>query len=240
MFPCKLCGQPKPLVKAHIIPRAFYAVSQGRGGNGRIISDAEGHRPQRSPVGIYDKSMLCAKCDGYLGQFDQHAVEVLLATSTATPIFCGESIVGKRYDAADPDKILRFVASVAWRASHCNHEFFRNVRLGRYEGNIKKLLQGTLVFGDEIGCLMSEFDSKHVPLLNPQSTRFWNVRFWIIPANRFMFFLKTDRQAMPNSFSRFSIRSGSPVVSLIRSWQGSDPGRAARRVVTQVADPFKR
>lgn len=240
MSPCKFCRQTKTLVKAHIIPRAFYVLSQGRGGHGRIISDAEGHRPQRSPVGIYDKHMLCAECDGKLGQFDQHAVETLLATSAGTPIYCGNSVVGKRYGAADPDKILRFVASVAWRASHCNHEFFRHVFLGQYADIIKNLLEGTLDPGGDIGCLIFEFDSNDVPLISPRSTLFWNVPFWIILANRFMFFLKTDRHPMPNSFLPFSIRSGLPVVSLMTPWQGSDPWRAAHRVAKQMADPFTR
>lgn len=237
---CKFCGETKPLIRAHIIPRAFYTLLHGQDGPTRLISNVEGHWPQRSPQGIYDRNILCEECDNYFGRFDQHAAETLLATDTVTPLRDQNSIVGNMYDKADPQQIHRFVASVAWRASHSNHKFFNDVRLGQYEGLIKRFLQGDDQLETEIDIFIAEFDSNEVPFLNPHYTRFGEVLFLLIYASRFIFYLKTDPQPVPKDFAPLSIQNGARVVTIVRNWRESNERQVMKTIARQTPKPVGR
>ena len=85
---CLFCGRDRKLIAAHIIPRGFYP-SPTEEGTPRLVTNTEGTWPKKSPTGVYDEEILCAECDGYLGTFDQHALEKLLNTTAKTPLFLG-------------------------------------------------------------------------------------------------------------------------------------------------------
>jgi hypothetical protein len=188
---CRLCGQERPLIDAHIIPQGFHPEPVDIG-PAMIVSNTPGVFPKRSRTGPYDQHILCAQCDGKLGALDQHATEKLL-DAKPTVILKGRA---RRYDEADAKKVLDFFASVAWRASVSNHEMFRSVDLGPYEAAIGRYLSGAQPNYPIAGWL-AEFDVPSPPYLNPHSTRFDGVRFLVLYAARFIFYLKTDQKKVP-------------------------------------------
>jgi hypothetical protein len=78
MATCKLCGHERKLIKAHIIPESFLALPTSDEGSAKILSSIKSVYPKTTRTGIYDDSILCQRCDGELGIFDQHAAEALI------------------------------------------------------------------------------------------------------------------------------------------------------------------
>jgi hypothetical protein len=212
---CLLCGEDKPLIDAHIIPKGFHPEPAAIG-PAVLVSNKAGVYPRRAPVGVYDQHILCAECDGALGILDQHAIENLL-NSNAANILEGNA---KRYADADAATVLRFIASVAWRASASKHDMFDRVELGPYGGALKEVATGDSDAAP-VSAFLAEFDVPSPPYLNPHRTKIEGVNFLVIYAARFIFYLKLDKRPTPRAFDALQIRPGRPVVALVRSWHSS-------------------
>ena len=118
---CKRCKTDKALVKAHIIPKAFWKIPDQKLGPLAMVSNLPGWRTTPSPIGPYDETILCEECDGFIGRFDQHATENLLRDRSNSKY--QDDLFGLyRYQKADPKLIISFVASLAWRASRVSPE----------------------------------------------------------------------------------------------------------------------
>ena len=78
---CRLCGEDKKLIKAHIIPQCLHMLIQEPYPAECMIqiSKKPGTYPKRTPVGEYDDSILCADCDNHIfGNWDEYAGKLLL------------------------------------------------------------------------------------------------------------------------------------------------------------------
>jgi hypothetical protein len=73
-----LCCHEKKLIKAHVIPEKFFTPLRSEKKSPILCSNTEGKYPKRSPIGIYDSSILCSKCDNYIGNWDNYAQQLLL------------------------------------------------------------------------------------------------------------------------------------------------------------------
>lgn len=233
---CQLCKCERPLVNAHIIPRSFWNVEQNEFGPLAILSSREGWRPRRSQHGIYDQTILCDECDNKLGLFDQHAFEQLV-NCKGSVIFDFSGLRALKYVSADPVTVHNFATSVAWRASKSKQEYFSRVSAGAYEKILQDSFSGDIAATKQLDCFIAEFDQEGLPLLNPQYSRMEGVRFLVIFANRFTFYIKVDRQKTPEMFQKFIIRSGSPVLSYVRAWEGSKQKEAMRQLVWSNPKP---
>jgi hypothetical protein len=169
---CRLCGQSRELVEAHVIPRAFWPLGEG---TPKALTNTPGIYPARMPQGAYDPSILCGECDtNILGPVDQHAAETLLR-GIGKPLTHGPLAI-REYPDADPVKIALFAASIAWRASISNHRFYSRIRLGRYEDVIRRMILGTPTEAGTVEVAIAEFDAVQ-GILDPHQTRFEGVRF---------------------------------------------------------------
>jgi hypothetical protein len=218
---CRLCQEDTKLIKAHVIPEAFLALPSGDDGPAKILSPKTGVFPKRTLTGIYDTEILCAPCDGELGKLDQHAVEHILRSSNVNDMRAGGKTVAREYRDADPALVARFIASVLWRASISSHSFFNRVSLGPYEELIRAILVGDVEEDPRVQTLLAEFDKTDVSILNPHWTRTDGIRFWVIYANRFILYTKTDRQGTPGSLAPLALTKGRVVTSVARPWEGS-------------------
>jgi hypothetical protein len=215
---CKLCTEDKKLIKAHIVPRAFFLLPPPTQDAAKAISDND--HPKRVRDGIYDMEILCGECDGKLGLLDQHAAEHLLQKGTTGKVELGRTTFGHFYETADPEILRKFVASVAWRASISNHYFFRVVKLGRYEELIRGALLGINDL-DPIDVVLGEFDKDGAAMLNPHRTRFGDINFWVIYASKFIFYLKVDQGRCPPDFTAYKLQKDQKVAAVLRSWMES-------------------
>lgn len=217
---CKLCEQEKKLINAHIIPKAFFSLPLLNAEPAKILSSIKGVYPKTTRTGIYDSGILCGSCDGKLGILDQYVAERLIQKKEFNQLTFVQA-VGRRYANVNPDLVQKFLLSVLWRASVSNHYFFSRVSLGPYENTIASILREEKEDPYVIPAILGEFSSENPPVLDPHSTCFEGVRFWVIYANRFIFYIQTDKRRTPSQFRPFCVKPKAPLISIVRSWDKS-------------------
>lgn len=234
---CKLCKQPSKLIKAHIVPEAFWPKVSDVG-SPKIISNSAGFYPKKSPIGVYDENILCEACDNSLGQLDQHACEKLLKANDQKTLYNRGEIIAHEYPSADAKMLVAFVASVAWRASVSTHNFYGRVDLGPYEPLIASALNNAKELPAHIHVFIGEFEKQTEGFLNPHWTRFEGVRVWVIYAGRFVLYLKLDKRELPDPFDKLRLEHGKPVWTIAREWQTSKEFHLMRKLVLSNQTAF--
>jgi hypothetical protein len=117
-MPCLNCGNPATC-RAHILPGAV--------GKDIIIS-ADDHRkalslaaPDRTDdtlqSGIFDTDILCGVCDGKLGLYDDHAIDISRLLSTSAEVLTRNDFTIQRDTGVNHEHLALFAAAVLWRAS---------------------------------------------------------------------------------------------------------------------------
>ena len=135
---CKLCGQNKVLIKAHIIPESFYNFLYNASHAFTEVLDNDGDpKKSRRRKGLYDSTILCKECDTRLGSlYDDYGSRIFFGHKNSKMKI--NEVVGKNdprvrwreISNAEPGKIKLFLLSILWRAHISNLEFFKDVDLG--------------------------------------------------------------------------------------------------------------
>jgi hypothetical protein len=123
-------------IDAHIIPRGFARDMMGDNTHNLLISKANVRPTQH---GVYDRQLLCATCDGVLGDLDNAALHVCRRFPNEHKIIAGDCFTLANVDG---DTFAKFVLSVLWRASISTRPEFASVSLGPYQA-----IAGEVVFG---------------------------------------------------------------------------------------------
>lgn len=139
---CKLCNQERKLIKAHIIPKAFYKDIKKK--KGYIALEQDGHR-KKYQKGIYDNNILCAECDNSkLAPIEKEAAELLLQHIKYYVFY--ENFYQRIYYISKSNfnyEILRkFFILILWRASISNKQEYRDFTLNEYEKVAKEIILG--------------------------------------------------------------------------------------------------
>lgn len=224
---CKFCGDEKKLIKAHIIPEAFFTL-----GGARLLSSLPDVHPKRAPIGVYDPNILCADCDQSFGFLDQHVIENLL--NTLGEFYSDGEIGFRRYPQAVPEIVRLFALSVAWRAHHSTHEMFANVNMGPHEPSVKADLARPLDH-KKVGAFVHEFDRGSVPIIGPIPERYDNVRFLRIYTGRLIFSVKLDQRPMPPDLNELDLLVSKETTSIVVPWAGSAEASLAIDIVSGSA-----
>ena len=112
---CKFCGKNIKLIKAHIIPEGFFRLLRFGDKPPELHSNKEGVYPKKSPIGVYDKGILCSECDNAIGIWDNYAQDLLLNSfSESCALFQGDVKLGYKIDKYDYEKLKLFFLSVLW------------------------------------------------------------------------------------------------------------------------------
>lgn len=136
---CKFCGKTKSLIRAHVIPKAFYI-----GGNKYVLKDLREGETKRRNSGTYDTNILCSDCDNHvLGIYDNYAAELLLREYTKHIEQQNEdfTIYHFKENEFDYNAIRAFIVSILWRASVSNLRECEDVFLGKYENIAKEIIK---------------------------------------------------------------------------------------------------
>jgi hypothetical protein len=89
--------------------------------------------------GVYDNKLLCAKCDGALGDLDNAALAVCRRFPDEHKIIEEGCFV---LENVDGDAFAKFILSVLWRASISMRPEFVSVSLGPYEELASEVIFG--------------------------------------------------------------------------------------------------
>jgi len=93
-----------------------------------LSSDGKG-RPKRMPIGYYDETILCKKCDNKLGKYDQYGMEIFLRRNT---ILLPNTDQVYLINNVNYSKIKMFLLSLLYRASITSRQEFSLINVGDY------------------------------------------------------------------------------------------------------------
>ena len=143
---CRLCGQPKKLVKAHIIPDFMYGELFDQKHRIKQVSFEsnvfKGITPRET--GEFYKSILCEKCDNeILGSYEAYAKRAFYGGTMLTLSKEPERMFNKTWMQVgniDYKKFKLFLLSILWRASITKGPYFRQVNLDKHENIIRDMM----------------------------------------------------------------------------------------------------
>ena len=119
---CKLCGNNKKLIEAHIIPRAFSRDVQKSFGKTQIQLIQEGKENRKAPVlGYFDKEILCETCDGDIGKWEEDLIDLFRK--------------GYQNHPYNYSSIKLAILSILWKAHITTNPAFEGVKLGSFWEN---------------------------------------------------------------------------------------------------------
>jgi len=142
MSHCRLCLQERKLVKAHIIPAAFFRDLRIQDDELLVLGSGPDGAAKRAPLGVYDRTILCRECEETFSDLDDYGITILLRNfgRVFAPISDKGETIAYQTNSVDQELLLRFVISVIWRASVSTQPFFKHVRLGPFENRAARAI----------------------------------------------------------------------------------------------------
>ena len=222
--PCRLCGQKRQLVRAHVIPRSFFNKLNDGSGAIRMGTDKPGAYPKRSPIGAYDSSLVCETCEARFSPWDDYANRLLLEPyRDEFYLQANGQKIGYRFEAVDYQKLKLFFVSLLWRASASQHAFYVGVRLEKFEEVARRMIMNNDPGNPEtFSVLLSKFEHPTaVVMLNPDFTKFVGVNFYRFYFARYVALIKADRRKLPDAYSGLELAPNRALIVLLRDFRSS-------------------
>ncbi len=233
---CRLCEIEQPLIKAHIIPEGFFRVLRDGPSPPEVHTNRHGAHPKRAPIGIYDKTILCASCDNTFSPWDNYAQKVLLQEfSNARALRVGSATVGWQIESVDYRLLKLFFISLLWRASVSGHEFYGRVSVGAFEGELQQMIRSLEPGNEEaFAVTIAKFDHPALTgMLDPHPERYESINYCRFYLAGFVAYIKVDRRVPPEFLRDFVLRPNAPLTILARSARSKDT--AVMREIAQAA-----
>jgi hypothetical protein len=243
-----MCGEEKSLIKAHIIPRAFFKAGQLGDGTPILVDDEAQYKFQRSPNGVYDQSILCGSCERSFQDCDDYGIKVLLTDfeNFFRPIPGGFEAIHSDAAVVDKTLLLRFLIAVIWRASISTQTFYREVNLGPYENVALEFLKlsqtaAPIAFDAVLACWeTTHLNSYAVSVLTgPTRTRLNQSTSYRVSFGKITAFVKASGTSFMAPFAPLSVAS-SPILRIMNRDFGESVEFDAIRTVAINAGPYKR
>jgi hypothetical protein len=240
MKQCRFCGTKKYLIKAHVIPEAFFRPLRVDGETPLIVTEAPGIFPKKAPIGVYDKELLCDSCETKFSPADSYGVDVLLTRFDQhfSPLQHESRTVGYEGVTVDKIRLLEFLVSILWRASASDHDFFKTVRLGVHESMAKNTLfaSPTLIpsLFDAVLSRWSEAGHNETPttaLLSPHHEKWDSVNSYRLYLGAVVAYIKVDHRPFSEPLASQSLQSPGPCRLILRELRGSNDIMAMRKTI---------
>lgn len=241
---CRYCEAESKLVKAHVIPEAFFRPLREGGGTPLMVSNVVGAFPKRAPIGVYDTGILCGDCKVGFGECDGYGAEILLSKfeDRFALIERDNELFGFQSSEINKSLLMRFLLSVLWRASVSSQDFYSRVRLGRFEALAKKALLSSAETPAVFDAVLSRWsdtgqNNGAEGLLCPFQER-WNgvnaYRFYLSPV---VAYIKVDQRPFPDELHALGLQVNDCVTRIVaREFEHSKD----RHAFARVAAAFKR
>lgn len=241
---CKGCGEQRQLIKAHVIPAAFFKDLNDKNPEPlRMYTDTKGVYPKRTPIGIYDPQILCEDCERIFQDLDCYASNVLINSIETKELLDGDRSVGFLFMNVDVRKLEKFMASVLWRASVSSLDFFRRVELGPYERSFKSLVWSLEIENTtRPNFILSKFDGALGKglVLDPHPERWFGIKYYRVYFGSYVSHIKVDQRAAPSQFDYLdSRRSGTDLLVISKDMKQSREWKLAQRVL-QACNAWQR
>ena len=223
---CKFCGKNKKLFKAHIIPKAFFTAINKSGVPSRLIADSPDWPSKRSPIGVYDKELVCSDCENKFKETDDYAIKFFRQSS----IYGKEvsAIQKKSYfmiDGVNYDLLKLFFISLLWRASASSHIFYQHVQASPFHEDLKRHIDSNDPGGiHDFSVIIWKFDAdpEDVAILLPWKNRIEGVLCYNFSFYGFHCLIKSASHSFPAEMHKFLLTPDKALFIGIRDYKGSD------------------
>jgi hypothetical protein len=231
---CQLCLFEKPLVKAHIVPEAFWRRMRAKNETPIIYSTVEGYTPKRAPIGVYDELLLCAECDRKIGRWDDYAQSVLAQNpKNAEYLMAGEERVAFILKSVDYKTLKLFFISLLWRAGISNQPFFQEVSLGPFQERLRTLiLNEDPGDPDEFSVILFMWEGKGNQLVgSPRKRRLEGRLYYDFTFGGYSPTIKVDKQLTPARVKDYILRPNCDLLVFVEKFAGSALVKRAQRAL---------
>jgi hypothetical protein len=226
---CKLCEKDGKLIKAHIIPESLWPHRKS-GGKQKVYSSLNKYYPKRSPKGIYDHTILCEHCEKLFSPWDDYAQSLLLTDIEGNYIIEHAKKVCFEIKDYDYSKLKLFFTSLLWRASVSTHEFFKDVKVDKFENQLRKMIiENDPGDEDSFSVTLGRWDDAAINegiglgILSPWKRRFYGINYYSFYFGfGFLAFIKVDRRPVPPLVRRGILRPNKPLYIYIFELSGSE------------------
>ncbi|HTQ32302.1 MAG TPA: hypothetical protein VMI53_13905 [Opitutaceae bacterium] len=222
---CRWCQQNTSLIRAHIIPKAFYVPIKGISDRVVILRPTEQKFTQFSSSGIFDSGILCSKCDAFLGRLDEYGLQIFKSPPSEADRVTQGGLSGYNLKCDDVQRAKKFLLSVLWRASVSSQDFFKTVSLGqKYEDKIRQLITSGAQINEAdfefivIRAFDHPYDGGIVP---PFRVQFEGVTAQQLYLPYFKFIIRVDQRRFPSVASMVQFRPNSILQCLRLSYKDS-------------------
>ena len=201
---CKGCGKDSRLIKAHAIPESFFKGMNTGGKPPQLMSDVSGVYPKKSPIGVYDKTILCRKCEDKFQAMDDYAQDLLLKKeSEHEEINYKGKVIGYKIHNINTNLLRLFFIGVLWRAGISTHDYYKKVSLGPYEKLAKDLIWSeSSGETDQFSFVLAKFADKTVGrvMLDPHRERWHEINYYRFYMFGYILYIKVDKRQSPKNF----------------------------------------
>jgi len=234
---CKLCGENKKLIKSHIIPEGFFRPLRSGDMVPEIHSNINDVFPKRSPIGIYDKTILCEKCDKYLGVWDGYAQKLLIQDfSEELAVQKGNTKTAYKIDKYDYKQLKLFFLSVLWRASISSQTFYSKIEIGPHEDIIKEMInhEDPGEPFDYAVSLAKFSDPRVTAMLDPHKKRFDGINYCQFYITGFVVYIKVDKREPPAFLRELCLKKDPPFWIILRDLNKSKDGKIMKDIASKA------
>lgn len=195
---CKLCEKDKKLIKAHIIPKAFFRALRVGDKPAPLVdvSPSADADVKRSPIGVYDMDLVCSGCESLFGDWDAYGQSVILNIDERVELKNDGKIVADIVKNYDYDKLKLFFISLLWRASASQEKYYSQVELGLFENICKEMLlannPGT---DDEFSVVIARYPNPAGSvIIEPQRAKWNGINWYLFYLSGHIAYIKVDKR----------------------------------------------
>ena len=221
---CKFCGSESALIKAHVIPAGFFRrIQQGKKPL-EMITNRAGEHNKKSPVGVYDPTIVCKKCEAIWQDWDNYAQRLLADEPLNGRVrHRGSQKICYIVDDFEYAKLKLFFISTLWRASVSNQKFFARVSLGRFEDIAKEhIVNRDPGNSDSFSVVLSKFDHPLAKgILDPYMYVNSGVNYLRLYLAGYIADVKVDHKPTPEPLSKIVIAQNRPLYVICRDFRKS-------------------
>lgn len=222
MATCKLCGENRQLIKAHIIPRQLYKpIRQAsieappRDQAPWIFTTRIGQGSTQVQNGIQDSSILCHECDNkLLGPWDAYGQKFLknLTCPVKTIVDSTDKYTLCEVEDFDYKQLKLFFMSVLFRAHITSNEFFSQVNLGQWMKKLKKMILDQNP-GDQndFSVILFKYEGDLSEIMpNPVRQKEDGVDFYRFRIPNYGFLIKVDKKKFSHGLNYLILKPNMP------------------------------
>ena len=237
MKKCKLCGDDKRLIKAHIIPEGFFRRQRQGKESLELITNKAGEYNKKTPIGVYDQTIVCKDCENIWGEWDDYAQKLLAEEPlNGQARYHGGQKIAYMVKDFDYTKLKLFFISILWRASVSSHQFFSRISLGSFEKIARDFIANNNPGkSEDFSVTLSKFCHPlgKQCIMDPYQYKNSGVNYYRFYLAGYIADIKVDDKPTPIPLSQIIISEDKPLYILCRDFRKSKELNLMKQLITQ-------